>query len=76
VDLHLGSKGFFTTVFMNLEDRDKIFGGGGGILPCLSRTVHATMEGKILPRKRKFQKCACMPENLLIAFRLLAILVL
>jgi hypothetical protein len=28
VDLHLGSKGFFTTVFMNLEDRDKIFGGG------------------------------------------------
>jgi hypothetical protein len=78
VDLHLGSKGFFTTIFMNLEDRDKIFdgggGGGGGILPCLSRTVHETMEGKILPRKRKFQKCACMPENLLIAFRLLAIL--
>jgi hypothetical protein len=30
VDLHLGSKGFFTTVFMNLEDRDKIFEGGGG----------------------------------------------
>jgi hypothetical protein len=29
VDLHLGSKGFFTTVFMNLEDRDKIFEGGG-----------------------------------------------
>jgi hypothetical protein len=28
VDLHLGSKGFFTTVFMNLEDRDKIFEGG------------------------------------------------
>ena len=27
VDLQLGSKGFFTTVFMNLEDRDKIFEG-------------------------------------------------
>jgi hypothetical protein len=52
VDLHLGSKGFFTIVFMNLKYRDKIFeGGGGGILPCLSRTVHATMEGKILCRK-------------------------
>jgi hypothetical protein len=28
VELHLGSKGFFTTIFMNLEDRDKIFEGG------------------------------------------------
>jgi hypothetical protein len=28
VELHLGSKGFFTTVFMNLEDRDKVFEGG------------------------------------------------
>jgi hypothetical protein len=29
VELHLGLKGFFTTVFMNLEDRDKVFEGGG-----------------------------------------------
>jgi hypothetical protein len=29
VELHLGSKGFFTIVFMNLEDRDKVFEGGG-----------------------------------------------
>jgi hypothetical protein len=28
VELHLGSKGFFTKVFMNLEDRDKVFEGG------------------------------------------------
>jgi hypothetical protein len=28
VELHLGSKGFFTGVSMNLEDRDKIFEGG------------------------------------------------
>jgi hypothetical protein len=28
VELHLASKGFFTTVFMNLEDRDKVFERG------------------------------------------------
>ena len=28
VELHLGSKGFFTMVFMNLENRDKLFEGG------------------------------------------------
>jgi hypothetical protein len=28
VELHLGSKGFFTLVFMNLEDMDKVFDGG------------------------------------------------
>jgi hypothetical protein len=28
VELHLGSKGFFTTVVMNLEDRDRVFEGG------------------------------------------------
>jgi hypothetical protein len=28
VELHIGLKGFFTTVFMNLEDRDKVFEGG------------------------------------------------
>jgi hypothetical protein len=51
VELHLGLKGFFTTVFMNLEDRDKVF-EGGGILPRLSRVVHAAMEVKLLPRER------------------------
>jgi hypothetical protein len=28
VELHLGSKGFFIEVFMNLEDRDRVFEGG------------------------------------------------
>ena len=28
IDLHLGSKGFFTVVFSNIEDKDKIFEGG------------------------------------------------
>ena len=28
IDLHLGSKGFFTMVFTNIEDKDRIFEGG------------------------------------------------
>ena len=28
VKLHLGAKGFFTVVFTNLEDKDRIFDGG------------------------------------------------
>jgi hypothetical protein len=28
VELHLGSKGFFIAVFMNLKDKDKVFEGG------------------------------------------------
>ena len=28
LNIHLGSKGFFTVVFTNMEDRDKIFEGG------------------------------------------------
>ena len=26
--MHLGAKGFFTVVFLNLEDKDRIFDGG------------------------------------------------
>ena len=28
IDLHLGSKGFFTVVFANIEDKDRVFKGG------------------------------------------------
>ena len=28
IDLHLGSKGFFTVVFVNIEDKDIVFEGG------------------------------------------------
>jgi len=28
IDLYLGSKGFFTVVFSNIEDKDRIFEGG------------------------------------------------
>jgi hypothetical protein len=41
MEIHLGSKGFFIVVFMNLEDRDKVFEGGAyfhtlaGLYMCL-----------------------------------------
>lgn len=28
IELHLGSKGFFTVVFTSLEDKDRVFDGG------------------------------------------------
>ena len=28
IELHLGSKGFFTIVFANIEDKDRVFEGG------------------------------------------------
>lgn len=28
IDLHIGSKGFFTMVFTNIEDKDKVVEGG------------------------------------------------
>lgn len=28
IDLHPGSKGFFTIVFTNIEDKDRVFEGG------------------------------------------------
>jgi hypothetical protein len=34
-DLQLGSKGFFTIIFHNLEDRNRIFDGG----PCFSNSA-------------------------------------
>jgi hypothetical protein len=74
VELHFGSKGFFTAVFMNLEDKDKVFGGGGCILPCLNRTVHAAMEGNILPRERNLEECTRLAATLLSVARLLATL--
>jgi hypothetical protein len=46
VELHLGSKGFFTTISMNLEDRDKVFKGGA--------YFHASAGLYIRPWKEKF----------------------
>jgi hypothetical protein len=44
VDLNLGSKGFFTTFFMNPKDRDKIFERGGAYF-------HASVGLYMLPWK-------------------------
>jgi hypothetical protein len=46
VELHLGSKGFFTEVFINLEDRDRIFEGGP--------YFHASAELYMQPWKENF----------------------
>jgi hypothetical protein len=57
VDLHLGSKGFFTVVFINLEDRDKVFEGG----PYFHASVGLYMrpwKEKISPEKETFK---CVP---------------
>jgi len=35
IDLHLGSKGFFTVVFSNIEDKDRIFEGGPYFFPTV-----------------------------------------
>jgi hypothetical protein len=70
VELHLGSKRFFTEISMNLEEKDRIF-EGGSILPHLSRIVHAAMEGKLLPRERNLEECTRLAEALLPPARLL-----
>jgi hypothetical protein len=46
VELHLGSKGFFTAVFINLEDRDIVFEGGS--------YFHASAELYMQPWKENF----------------------
>ena len=55
VDLHLGSKGFFTTVFMNLEDRDKIF-EGGPYFHASTRLYMQPWKENFSPRKETFKK--------------------
>jgi hypothetical protein len=46
VELHLGSKVFFTAVFMNMEDRDKVFESGA--------YFHASVGLYMRPWKEKF----------------------
>jgi hypothetical protein len=46
VELHMGSKGFFTRIFMNLEDRDNFFRGGA--------YFHASIRLYMHPWKEKF----------------------
>jgi hypothetical protein len=54
VELHLGSKGFFTTVFINLEDRDKIFEGGPYFHASAGLYMQPWKEN--FPRKKKLSK--------------------
>ena len=70
VKLHLGAKGFFTVVFSNLEDKDRIF-WGGSILFSFSWPVHATMETKLRPRERIFYSSPSLDSFVLSPNRLL-----
>jgi hypothetical protein len=47
-ELQLSSKGFFTVIFYNLEDKDKIF-EGRTIFLQLSRSVLAILDGPLQP---------------------------
>jgi hypothetical protein len=73
VELHLGSKGFFTIVFINLEDRDRVFEGG----PYFHASVGLYMrpwKENLSPEKRDFQKGVSLAEILFFTFRLLVTL--
>ena len=54
VELHLGSKGFFTVVFINLEDRDRVFEGG----PYFHTSENSTcnLGKKNFPQRKKLSK--------------------
>jgi hypothetical protein len=55
VELHLGSKGFFTTVFINLEDRDRVFEGGPYFHASAGLYMQPWKE-KFSPEKETFKK--------------------
>jgi len=61
VELHLGSKGFFTEVFIDLEDKDRVFEGG----PYFHASAGLYMQGKRIWKKitrynyGKFQSFSC-----------------
>jgi hypothetical protein len=62
VELHLGSKGFFIAVFMNLEDRNKIFEGGA--------YLHASAGLYIIPWKENFSPKKETFKNVLVWLRI------
>jgi hypothetical protein len=55
VELHLGSKGFFTIVFVNLEDRDRVFEGGPYFHASTGLYMQPWMEN-FSPKKYTFKK--------------------
>jgi hypothetical protein len=71
VELHLGSKGFFTVVFMNLEDRDKIFEGGTYFHASTGLYICPWKEN-FSPEKETFKKFPSLAKTLLLTARLLA----
>ena len=75
VELHLVSKGFFTAVFMNLEDRDKVFEGGAYIHVSAGLYMQPWKEN-FSQEKETFKNVPVWLAALLSATRLLATLYL
>jgi hypothetical protein len=55
VELQLGSKGFFTTVFINMEDRDRVF-EGGPYFHALASLYMQPWKENFSPEKETFKK--------------------
>jgi hypothetical protein len=55
VELHLGSKGFFIVVFMNLEDRDRVL-EGGPYFHSLARLYMRPWKENFSPEKETFKE--------------------
>lgn len=62
--LHLGSKGFFTIVFSNIEDKDRIFEGGPYFF-CCCWSLYETLENEICPGEGDFLFGSYVGEALL-----------
>ena len=70
-DLHLGAKGFFTVVFLNLNDRNIIFEGGPYYIQ-LFQTLSKTLERKVQSEERGSDLCPDLDQTLLPPLRILA----
>jgi hypothetical protein len=69
-DLQLGSKGFFTIILHNLEDRNRIFEGGPYFYNS-AWPLPPFMDGTFQPRKGGLHACTGLDETLLAPTRIL-----
>ena len=75
MELHLDSKGFFTVVFMNLEDRDRVFKGGPYFHASAGLYMQPWKEN-FSPEKRDVQKGTGLDEILFLTPKLMVSLYL
>jgi len=70
VDLYLGSKGFFTTIFVNHVDINKVFDEGPYFFQ-FSRSSPSLLDGKVFPKEGMFHGCIGLGPIILITARIL-----